>query len=620
MSYCLNPHCQKPQNLPKNRFCQNCGAKLILKDRYLAAKLIGQGGFGRTFLALDLDIPSQPPCVIKQFLPEKLNSAEIEEAKRLFDQEARQLDTLGEHPQIPKLLAHLEQEDQLYLIQEFIDGQNLAAELSQQGPFSETEIKQLLENLLPVLEFIHQHDVIHRDIKPENLIRRRGDRQLVLVDFGAAKLANKSVLAKTGTIIGTPGYTAPEQAIGKPTFASDIYSLGVTCLHLLTQIDPLDLFDANENDWVWQHYLTTPVSQQLKNILSKMIVMALKKRYQSPTEILTDLAQVQLPIIITPSQPLTPIPQILPRLVEIDKKYGYINQDGKLAIGLKFDQARNFTPEGLAPVRLGRQWGFINHQGNLQIPPQFETVGNFSQGLAPFKQTKWYWLYSKWGYIDTEGNIIINPQFNDAFDFSEGLAAIRLGLSWGYIDTQGTIVINPEFDEASSFQEGFAKVRINNKWGYIDKTGGVIIPPRDNGRDFSSQLAAVEINGLWGYINSQGNFIIQPQYQAALDFREGLAPVLIETKFLGLLITGQKWGYINTLGTVAIEPQFDWAYSFCEGLAAVKRNNLWGYVNKIGQIVVEPRFDFAANFINGIAEVVLAGQCRYINKQGKFIY
>ncbi|TVQ45680.1 MAG: hypothetical protein EA365_07400 [Gloeocapsa sp. DLM2.Bin57] len=619
MSYCLNPHCQKPQNLPKNRFCQNCGAKLTLKDRYIAVRLIAQGGFGRTFLAIDLDIPSQPLCVIKQFLPDILNPSEIHKAKQLFEQEAQQLDKLGQHPQIPQLLAHVEQEDHLYLIQEFIDGDNLATELAKQGSFSETDIKQLLESILPVLAFIHKHNVIHRDIKPENIIRRKSDYQLVLVDFGAAKLATKTLLAKTGTIIGTPGYTAPEQALGKPTFASDIYSLGVTCLHLLTQIDTLDLFDANENDWVWQDYLTTPVSPQLRNILNKMVAMALKKRYQSPTEILQDLTLVKPPIP-TVTKPITPIPQTLPRLVEVDKKYGYINPDGKLIIGLQFDQARYFTNSGLAPVKIARQWGFINHEGKLQIPPQFDNVGNFSEGLASFKQTKWYFLQSKWGYLNIQGDIVINPQFNDVYDFSEGLAAIRLGMSWGYIDQYGNIVIEPQFDEVSSFSEGFAKVRINNKWGYIDKTGKLVIPPRDDGRNFSNSFAAVKIHNLWGYINNQGNIVIQPQYLNALDFSEGLAPILMETKFLGLLITGEKWGYINTLGTIAIEPQFDWAYSFSEGLAAVKRNNLWGYINKLGQIIVEPRFDFAANFVNGIAEVVLGGQCRYINKRGKLIY
>ncbi|ELR97539.1 WG repeat-containing protein [Gloeocapsa sp. PCC 73106] len=616
MSYCLNPQCQKPHNPSNNRFCQHCGAQLLLEERYRAVKLIGKGGFGRTFLAFAQDLPSEPPCVIKQFLPELLTGSEIDKAKELFAQEARQLEQLGQHPQIPQLLAHFSQEEHLYLVQEFIDGQNLAAELAQEGPFDQDDIKQVLESLLPVLEFVHQQQVIHRDIKPENIIRRSLDRQLVLVDFGAAKLANNAILAKTGTIIGTPGYSSPEQAMGKAIFASDIYSLGVTCLHLLTQIEPLELFDTHENDWAWEHYLTTPMTPQLKAILNKMVAMGTKKRYQSATEILRDLAGVRIPTTTSPQTLL----KFLPRLVEIDQKYGYINPEGKMIISLQFDKARHFQKEGLAAVKIGRQWGFITPEGNRQILPQFDDVGDFSEGLAPFKLYKWYWLQSKWGYINTAGEIVIEPQFCEASDFRSGLAAVRLGISWGYIDTQGNMIIEPKFDEACSFQEGLARVRINSKWGYIDNTGEVVIPPRDNGRNFSTELAAVEINRRWGYINSQGILVIQPQYQAALDFSEGLAPVLMETRFLGLLITGEKWGYINKLGIIEIEPQFDWAYSFSEGLAPVKRNNQWGYVNKLGQVIIEPRFDFAAGFIDGLAEVILGGQCRYINKRGNLIY
>jgi len=175
-------------------------------------KVIGQGGFGKTFLAQDESKPSQPRCVIKQFIYN--DPATLREAQRLFEQEAVRLDDLGKHPQIPELLAHCEQNGRQYLVQEFIDGENLLQELNRAGRFNEAKIKELLLDLLPVLQFIHAGNVIHRDIKPENIIRRRSDGKLVLVDFGAAKLASKTTLAKTGTTIGSPEYTAPEQARG----------------------------------------------------------------------------------------------------------------------------------------------------------------------------------------------------------------------------------------------------------------------------------------------------------------------------------------------------------------------------------------------------------------------
>jgi Ca-activated chloride channel family protein len=186
--------CQQPVNPREAHNCASCGSELILYQRYRAIKLIGQGGFGRTFLAIDES--HQSYCVIKQFFPQQQGNRH--KASELFRQEAERLKTLGNHGQIPKLLDHFEDEQTLepslgekhtygnrYLIQEFIDGRNLAQELAEEGVFDAVKIRQLLENLLPVLDFIHSHDVIHRDIKPENIVRRysKGKEELVLVDF-----------------------------------------------------------------------------------------------------------------------------------------------------------------------------------------------------------------------------------------------------------------------------------------------------------------------------------------------------------------------------------------------------------------------------------------------------
>ncbi|MEG4318047.1 serine/threonine-protein kinase [Microcoleus sp. Aus8_D1] len=257
-------------------------------DRYRSQKIIGQGGFGRTFLAVDEYKPSKPPCVIKQFYPQAQGTYSIQKATELFEQEAVRLEQLGKHSQIPDLLAYFSQDGRQYLVQEFIDGENLAQALESQGYFRETQIRDLLNNLLPTFEFIHSRQVIHRDIKPENIILRQ-DGQLVLVDFGAAKYATQTALSVTGTAIGTLGYTAPEQAAGKAIYPSDIYSLGVTCLYLLTQVEPIDLFDTSEFEWVWREHLKASVSSELGVILDKMILPASKRRYQSATEVLQDL-------------------------------------------------------------------------------------------------------------------------------------------------------------------------------------------------------------------------------------------------------------------------------------------------------------------------------------------
>jgi serine/threonine protein kinase len=307
MSYCLNPNCQQPQNVAGTILCESCGSKLLLREHYRALKPIGQGGFGRTFLAVDEDKPSKPRCVIKQFFPQGINNAQ--KAAQLFEEEAVRLDSLGKHPQIPDLLAYFIQDGQQYLVQEFIDGQNLAQALEETGAFSEMQIRDLLNSLLPVVEFIHSHNVIHRDIKPENIIRRL-DGQLVLVDFGAAKYATGTALARTGTAIGSAGYAAPEQAGGKAVFSSDLYSLGVTCTHLLTQADPFELYSFSEAAWVWRDYLSSPVSSQLGQVLDKMLAMATSQRYQSAAEVLTDLNRELNQATATPVVSLNSLPSI----------------------------------------------------------------------------------------------------------------------------------------------------------------------------------------------------------------------------------------------------------------------------------------------------------------------
>lgn len=311
MSYCLNPDCRRPQNLENAKFCQTCGSKLLLRGHYRAIKPIGHGGFGKTFLAIDEDKPSKPRCVIKQFSPQTYAGGNAQKAVELFDQEAVRLDELGKHPFIPELLAYFKQDGHQYLMQEFIDGQNLAQILETQGNFSEPQIWDLLSRILPMLEFIHSRKVIHRDIKPENIIRHT-DQQLYLVDFGAAKLATATALLQTGTKIGTPEYVAPEQLKGKAEYPSDLYSLGVTCIHLLTGVSPFDLFDINEDTWVWRQYLgNRSVSGALGRVLDKLIENALNRRYQSVVEVLKDLNMLPraAPVGSQATQPATPQPR-----------------------------------------------------------------------------------------------------------------------------------------------------------------------------------------------------------------------------------------------------------------------------------------------------------------------
>ncbi|MEB3193186.1 MAG: protein kinase [Snowella sp.] len=292
-SHCLNPNCQKPTGNPlQGRFCQHCGTKLLLQERYRALTVIGQGGFGKTFLALDERNTQQSHCVIKQFFLQGQSSQVTQKAIELFKLEARRLKKLGHHSQIPELYSYLEQNNQLYIIQEYVQGNTLAKELQEKGAFSEAKIRSLLSDLLPLLHFVHQGQVIHRDIKPDNIIRRNTDQKLVLVDFGAAKEVTQTTLKRTGTIIGSLGFAAPEQSHGKAVFASDIFSLGVTCIYLLTEIDPSQLYDPIENRFIWRNKVVNPIGKNLATILDKMTHALVRQRYQSAHEVLQALKQI----------------------------------------------------------------------------------------------------------------------------------------------------------------------------------------------------------------------------------------------------------------------------------------------------------------------------------------
>jgi serine/threonine protein kinase len=379
---CIHPDCSEyPKvNNSKDKFCAKCGKKLLLVERYRAISKIGEGGFGKTFKGIDELKPSKPHCVIKQFAPQAQGTSNLEKAAQLFAEEAARLDQLGKHPQIPELLAYFSQDNQQYLVQEFIDGQNLLQELTAKSSFNESQIRSLLVDILTVLKFVHSNNVIHRDIKPENIIKHNSDGKLILVDFGASKVVTNTNLSVTGTIIGSAQYTAPEQAGGKPTYASDLYSLGVTCLHLLTGVQPFDLYSYSEADWVWRDYLVNnAISEELGRILDKMVESAVKKRYQSAEEILAELLpssnsnQIQAKItteetrqhitneiqdekikLQTPQRDFSNLDQLLAqgKWKEADQEtanlmFKIMNREGKKERWLREDDCKNFPIEEL---------------------------------------------------------------------------------------------------------------------------------------------------------------------------------------------------------------------------------------------------------------------------------
>jgi eukaryotic-like serine/threonine-protein kinase len=259
---------------------------VVLDGRYQIIKKIGRGGFSHTYLARNLALPEMPTCVIKHLKPRIQHPRVLQ----LFQAEARVLDRL-DHQQIPNSTDCFEKNGEVFLVQDFIDGQDLGKEYLRGRQWLESEIRGFLRDLLKILQYVHQHHIIHRDIKPDNIIQRRDNGKFVLIDFGAVHELNSPHPSQT-IVVGTAGYRSPEQIRGEACFGIDIYGLGVTVVQLLTLTHPQYLPTVDQK-LVWRD--RTMISTELADIIDRMICPQVIDRYPSATKVLEDLKQLPAP-------------------------------------------------------------------------------------------------------------------------------------------------------------------------------------------------------------------------------------------------------------------------------------------------------------------------------------
>jgi len=335
-TYCTRPRCPRPTNIfadldnrntlktVQQKFCTTCGMPQLLLGRYIPTRLLGQGGFGAAFLAIDRYTPTMRRCVVKQFLPSgDLNPDQLQVAQDLFEREAEALEKLGNpHPQIPDLYAFFElsvpasvagQPSQFfYLVQQYISGQNMEEELEKRGAFSVPEAREVLDEVLKILTFVHKNGSIHRDIKPSNIMRDRQGR-IHLLDFGAVKqvASARGSASQRSTGIYSMGYAPPEQMAGGVVYpATDLYALGVTCVTLLTNKPPMELYDTYNNTWNWRAYVQ--VDTLLEGVLNRMLLAAPRERFQSAEEVIEALQQAPPSPSSSPASGQTPPPPLAP--------------------------------------------------------------------------------------------------------------------------------------------------------------------------------------------------------------------------------------------------------------------------------------------------------------------
>ena len=268
-----------------------------LAGRYQLKDYLGGGIFGHTYLAEDLLRRYQSRCIVKQLQPNSKDPVVLEQAEKRFATEVKVLEELKSHSQIPKLLDHFEIEEKFYLVQEFIQGEEFSVEIANGKRLSQEQVVDFLLDVLPILEFIHDRNVIHCDIKPSNLIRRKSDRKIVLIDFGAVKEIVKVTMNVTirnnssQPPIGTEGYMPPEQMAGTTNVASDFYALGVTAIQALTGISP-DRFskDTQTGEIIWQQGIQ--IHPTLAQVLDKMVLYDFRQRYRQASEAIKELLKI----------------------------------------------------------------------------------------------------------------------------------------------------------------------------------------------------------------------------------------------------------------------------------------------------------------------------------------
>jgi serine/threonine-protein kinase len=269
----------------------------LLKQRYQVVQVLSQGIFCRTYMAQDTHLPEHPTCIVKHFLPSSECLIPEEIRRRIFNREVEALKKLNNYELVPHFLTHFEDNQEFYLVQEFIEGHPLNAEFLPGKRWSEKKVFQLLQEILDIMNFIHSQGMIHRDIKPSNIIRRKHDNRLILIDFGAVKpIWNQLIKGQENFIpieystiaIGTPGYMPQEQQRGKPRPNSDIYALGIIAIQALTGVHPTQLpEDRNTGELIWEHL--TQVNPQLASVLNNMVHYHFKDRYKSAKEVLEAL-------------------------------------------------------------------------------------------------------------------------------------------------------------------------------------------------------------------------------------------------------------------------------------------------------------------------------------------
>ena len=647
--------------------------------KYRIERVLGQGGFGITYLATL--VSSNRQVAIKELfiggsgqaindrrgnqvvVTNSANQQSFNQQKAKFKKEALRLENLN-HLNLVKVHEFFEENGTAYYVMDYIEGESLRTKLNREGVLSESLVLKYLQQLLPALEAAHKQSIWHLDIKPENIMVDRYGH-VYLIDFGASKhIEHNSTLTTSLALAYTRGYCPPEladltygsqndlvQALKEIGPWTDIYALGATMYNLLTDSIPPSsnrLYKDGRNAFSFPNN----VSFSTQDLIVWMMKPNKEDRPQSIKEI--DKRQIKLQsnydesTIINGYVPNSINSDIIYNLQSIAKnmdnydggpyyfnegfaavqkqgKYGFIDRNGIEAISCIYEDYGDFH-EGLANVKLHGKWGYIDKKNNTVVPFIYESTSDCHEGLSDFREgLALVKKNNRYGYIDNTGRVVIPCIYESASPFSEGLARVVTNGKTGYIDISGNMIIPQLYDRGFSFHNGIAVVRNTHKKffieidreGGIDKYGNEVIPiVYDRVSNFGADnLAVVCKSDKSGIIDKNGKLLIPCIYKDA-QIPDGLIPDgLIPVK------QNNKWGFINASGNVVIPFKFFFANGFSDEMCRVEdKNYLYGYVNKYGSEIIPCKYHDAAQFFHdGFASVKMDNQWGIVNNKGRLI-
>ena len=606
---------------------------LLQGGKYKIEKMLGQGGFGITYLATQV-LLGRKVCIkeffFKQFcerdettshvtLGTKSNREFVDKYMNKFIKEARTISQL-DHPHIIRIHDIFEENSTAYYVMEFHSGGSLGDLVKDGKPLPETEAVKYITQIADAVGYIHKRNINHLDIKPGNiLIDARGCG--VLIDFGLSKQYDEQGSQTSSTPVGiSHGYAPMEQynQNGVSTFSpqSDIYSLGATLYKLVTGATPPQ---ANEifNDGL--PALPAHLSDGVRKAIEHAMQPRKKERPATAEEFVallscgsasaassTDeatkiIAEPEETLVLTPKvEPIEkptpePVKPVVPEKKEPERKKEEPykeNTSQKKSSLLKWVMAAAFLFGAVVLV--------VHYYTRSEFIPN-SNEDTFGTPIC-------VGLDGKYGFIDNKGNEIIPLKYDYALEFSEGLAAVQFKDKWCYIDKSGNEVVSlKSYDKVKRFYDGLAIVELNNKQGFIDKSGNEVIPLKYKFvNTFSDGLARVILNDKYGFIDKNGNEVIPLKYDLAGDFKDGLA----------LVYLNDKYGFIDKNGNEIIPLKYDFAGDFKEGLARVSLNDKQGFIDKSGNEVIPLKYDVVDGFSEGLARFRFNDRWGFVDKNG----